>query len=215
MRNQVVTLGALTDDDNGICLSQTASGAVALTLNGVLATNGVAYFTYAQKVTVTSAGNDSARTFTITGLDPDGTQITEVLTGANVGAANTTAYFKTVSSIVTSAATAAAVIVGIIAANGAVSKSIRVNRQQPNFKFSTWCDVISGTLTYSAQYAYQDPEGDYTNSFSTDAVWIAPTALSAKTADANLLIEEVVQCMRLLISAYTSGSVRMTIAQTY
>ena len=64
MRNLVYTFASLTDDDNGICASQAKVGAGALTLNGALVSGGVASWTDAQIVTVTSAGNDSGITFT-------------------------------------------------------------------------------------------------------------------------------------------------------
>jgi flagellin len=63
-------------------------------------------------VTVTSAGNDSGITFTITGTDSSGKNISEVLTGANASTATTTATFKTVTGVSLSSGAAGAVTIG-------------------------------------------------------------------------------------------------------
>ena len=63
-------------------------------------------------VTVTSAADDSGITFTIVGTNSAGASINEVLTGANAGAATTTATFKTVTSVTLSGNAAGSVVIG-------------------------------------------------------------------------------------------------------
>jgi hypothetical protein len=72
-------------------------------------------FEAASVITLTSAGNDSARTATITGTDVLGNTQTEDLTMANADVATSTKTFKTVSSIaVDGSGTAGTLSVGVI-----------------------------------------------------------------------------------------------------
>lgn len=89
---------------NGYALSQkpVAGGVQSLTLNGALA--GVADI--ARRVTITSSGNDSARTFTITGKDRNGRVISENLVGPNTATVFTLNDFAAVTSITVDANTA-------------------------------------------------------------------------------------------------------------
>lgn len=100
-------------DPDGVAASQTPSGAGNLTINGAKASGGVATFNAARQVTITSAGNDAGRTFTITGTDVNGNTLTEAVTGANADTATSTKHFKTVTQIAVDAATAGAVTAGM------------------------------------------------------------------------------------------------------
>lgn len=100
-------------------ISASASGTAAtpLVLGGATATNGVATTDpttsfLSRCVSIASAGNDSANTFLITGTGKYGNAQSELLTGANIGTATTKKAFKTVTSIVPTSNTAAAVTVG-------------------------------------------------------------------------------------------------------
>jgi len=127
---QLVLNGALADATaNNICLSQTPSVAGNLTLNGSLsitpagATAAVAYISsafsnVARRVYITSVGNDSGITFTVTGTVFGGSgpaSVVETVTGSNASVVSTSNVFATVTKIAISAAAAAAVTVG---ANG-------------------------------------------------------------------------------------------------
>jgi len=93
-----------TADEDGICET---SSATTPSLNGVLNPNfpsGGPEFTIGKQITVTSASNLSARTFTITGTDNDGASITEDITGPNANTVYSTKLFKTVTLITCDAA---------------------------------------------------------------------------------------------------------------
>lgn len=106
----VITPSAI--DDNGICLSQTASGASNLTIAGAKASGGVATLDVPRVVVITSAANDTGVTFTIEGTS-DGTQLqAESILGGDSVASATGKAFKTVTRIGTSGSTTGAVIVG-------------------------------------------------------------------------------------------------------
>jgi hypothetical protein len=70
---------------------------------------------YGYKVIITSAGNDSGITFTITGIkvgDLSNTVVTEVVTGPNATTATSTNYYARVESITASGASAGNVKIG-------------------------------------------------------------------------------------------------------
>lgn len=95
-------------DADGYAQSQTPLGAGNLTLNGALAGEA----DVARNVTITSAGDDHTKTFTVYGTDHYGVSVIEAITGANAGVAAGKKAFKTVTRIAVSAATADAVTAG-------------------------------------------------------------------------------------------------------
>lgn len=214
MRNLTTLIGTLINDADGIAEAQTLAGADSLDLDGVLVADGIVVLTYPQFGTITSSGDDTGITFTWTGLDPDGALVSQAVTGSNASTASTTVAFSEVHSIVTSGATTGDVEAGVLTANGAVSRSLRVNGQQPNFKLGLFADVVSGTLTYSAQYAYEQPEDEYAISYSGSADWRNVDGLTSLTSDAVSNLFYKVNAVRLKVTAYTSGSVRLTATQS-
>ena len=121
-------------DSNGVCILTTAtttktdadadalmaSQSSALSEAGTIAIddadsnagNGTESAVINSAVTITSGGDDSGITFTITGKDADGQTITETLTGGSSGAATGEKIFKTVTKVETSGATAGTIDVG-------------------------------------------------------------------------------------------------------
>lgn len=98
-------------DADGYAASQDGTGwdgTAAMTLAGALA--GVA--DVARNVTITSAGDDSGITFSVTGTDHYDEAVVETITGANTGAAAGAKAFKAVTQILPSAASAANVTAG-------------------------------------------------------------------------------------------------------
>ena len=82
-------------------------------------------FEMASVVTLTSAGDDSARTATITGTDVLGNTQTEDVTMANAGVATSAKTFKTVTSItIDGSGTAGTLSVGVIE-TGLISMACR------------------------------------------------------------------------------------------
>jgi len=218
MRNLVASSGTLVNDANGVCIDQTTAGAAYLALDGALVVNGVGYVAndwFGQKISIEGTGNNALIDFTISGTDADGTAISEVLAGANNGTATSVLYYNTITSIYASGNIDGDVEIGPLATNGAVSRSLRVNGQQMDFKLGVFVNVVSGTLTYSGQYAYEQPEDEYAISYSASADWRTIDGLSALTADGTSNIFYKVQAVRLLISAYTSGSAILTATQSY
>ena len=100
VKNFGTNVPVVTDRD-GIAQAQQRTGAGNLTLNGVGVADGVylAGFDGGRHVTLYSAGNLSAITFTVTGTDKDGAAQTEDITGPNITTVIGTKFFKSLTSI--------------------------------------------------------------------------------------------------------------------
>jgi len=86
-------------DADGISVAAAVGNNAALVMGGALTSGGAATFDAGRVVTILSAGDDSAISFTATGTDVNGDAQTESITGANAGTATGTKYFKTLSGI--------------------------------------------------------------------------------------------------------------------
>ena len=151
MRAISLTYAPSVLDADGICASQTTSGAAYAVINGALASDGVATMGDQQIITIFSASNLAGLTFLATGSDRNGSVLTETITGPGAGlTVVSTKNFYTVSSIYVSAA-AAAFTVGV---NGKGScKPIVLDQYLTPFDVAA--AVISSTGgTYKLQYTY-------------------------------------------------------------
>lgn len=115
IRSKYFAADATAADADGVCQSQTpaAGGVQNLTINGALSSGGVATFVAARLITITSAGADSGRTFTVTGTDVNGFAQTEAITGPATTTVTGTKYFRTVTQVSVDANTAGAITVGM------------------------------------------------------------------------------------------------------
>lgn len=111
-----------TQTTNSICATQTTTATdQALVINGALSNFnvGVTPFTAVvspgvqRTITVTSTGNISTSTFTITGVDTSGYAVSTTLTGPNAATATTTAEFFRVTSISVGTIATTAFTVGV------------------------------------------------------------------------------------------------------
>lgn len=207
----ILTVGPLAAAAaNNIALTQTPLAAGALTINGAAATGGVATLDVPRRVIVTSAGNDSNKTFRITGTNADGNPIRETVTGGNIAAVQTVQDFKTVTEVYASAATAAAVTVGT---NGVASSPWKLtNWEHQAVSEITWDCSVSGTVTYGLEWTAstindnQNQMGSAFGNYPSTPVARTLTTLTAKTADASTSQDNPIQAWRLVITAGT-GSV--------
>ena len=96
-----VTMTADTQalDADGISTAAAVGNNAALTIGGALASGGSCTFDAGRIVTILSAGDDSAKSFTVVGTDVNSNAQTESITGANAGTATGSSYFKTITSI--------------------------------------------------------------------------------------------------------------------
>ena len=132
--------------------SITSSGAAAGNLSA--GTNGyVATLDKPRRVLITSAGNDSGITWTITGTDWNNAPISEVLTGGNTAAVASLLDYATVTGIKASVAAASTVTVGT---NG-VAGSRPIGLDQMGLSPTALQVTVSGTVNYTVQQTLDDP----------------------------------------------------------
>ena len=89
-----ITADTVALDADGISVAASVGNNAALVIGGALASGGAVALSHGRIVTILSAGNDAAKSFTVTG-DAQ----TESITGANAGTATGTKYFLTISGI--------------------------------------------------------------------------------------------------------------------
>lgn len=160
---------------NNICASQSPGGAGNLTLNGTLVSAGVAYLGEPRPVYITSAGDDSSRTFTIYGTSytANGGVFAQVetVTGANASVVQTTNLFWTVTRIAISGASAAAVTVG----RGSSAATLDSPRR---IAIDSAGDDTGITFTVTGTDANGSPQSEVITGGDTEDV---PSVLSYKT----------------------------------
>lgn len=189
-----------------ICASQTTGGAGNLTINGSLASGGVATLAAQQFIGITSAGNDSAVNFTVTGTDDQGRVISQTIAGPNANTVQTTLNFRTVTQIAVSAAVGVAVTVDTLGTGA--SQEIPLNQYVTPFNVSESIEVISGSGSWTLQYTL-DNVFDGTNG---PYVWYNHATLVTVTANANGTIISPVSAVRLLTNSGT-GTARLVTVQ--
>lgn len=208
MKRIELTFGSLTTADaDGICQSQTPAGAGNLTINGALATGGVATMDVARRVLLTTVSNESAKTFTIYGTDWFGNSISEAVTGPNATTGYTELDFKTVTRVAVSAATTGAVTVGT---NGiASSQPLPLDIWgRPEVSLQT---VVTGTVNYTVQQTLDEM---FAVATASSPNWFnhPDATLVGATAGQQGNYAYIPAGVRLLINSGT-GSIDFTIVQ--
>lgn len=156
MRQIVKTVGGLAAASaNNIALAQQPTATAGFTLNGALATGGVAPLDKPRRVLITTTENDSAKTFTITGTDSQGRIISETMAGPNSTAGQSTLDYATVTSITTNSTVTANLTVGT---NG-VASSQALPLDHYGWPQDGIQVVVTGTINYTIQYTLDDPYG--------------------------------------------------------
>jgi hypothetical protein len=189
-----------------ICGSQTTAGAGNLLINGTLATGGVATLAAQQIIGITSAGNDSAVNFTITGTDDQGRVISQTIAGPNANTVQTTLNYRTVTQIAVSAAVASAVTVDTLGIGG--SQEIPLDRYLNPFNVSLAALLLSGAANFTVQFTLDNVFGG-----SGPFNWFAVNGMSAVAVNTNGTLISAVTAVRLLTNSGT-GAVSLTAVQS-
>lgn len=211
MRTISVTVGPLaTAVADNIAESQTPD-AGALTLNGALVSGGVAVLDTPRRVLITTAGNESGKTFAITGTNWSGNSISETVAGPNATTVASVLDYATVTSITISATAADAVVVGT---NGVAGSAwVRLD-EWASPAVAIQC-VASGTVNYTVQQTLDDPNSP-TNPVAPSAVtWVAhpDTNLVGATGTVQGNYAFVPTYARVLLNSGT-GSVTVQFSQS-
>ena len=183
----------------------TASGAAAANVSA--GTNGtVATFDKPRRVILVSSGNDSARTFTLSGTDWNGASITESVAGANAGTAVSLLDYATLTSIIASGSTAGTLTVGT---NG-VAGSRPVFLDSYSLAPTALQVSVTGTVNYTVQQSLDDPN----EVGLINIVWLnsADAAVVAATVTAQSSYTYAPRITRIVLNSGT-GTVAYTVSQ--
>jgi hypothetical protein len=198
------TITPTATDADGICLSQTPLSAGALTLNGVLVSGGVAQIGAQQYLTITCAGADAGRTFTIVADGRTGQRFTFTQAGENVGATTSTLGVYRVISVSVDAATAGAITVGVVG-QGRQYPIVVDNLENPT-TISVSADVTAGggaAIDYTVQHSFNDPYSGNPDSWT----WfpIGDSAMVGATAHQNSNYAYPPRSIAVLINSVTGA----------
>lgn len=178
MQPMIATAGPLAAAAaNNICLSQTPT-AGNLTINGALATSGVATMDNPRRVLITTGADESSRTFTIYGTNWSGNTISETMTGPVTTTGQSVLDYKTVTRIAISGNAAAALTVGTSGVGG--SQWVR---------FDGWSTggaaiqlTVSGTVNYTLQQTMDDPNSAFASITPSSMTWVDSSDVSVVAA---------------------------------
>lgn len=202
-----VQVGPLTlASATNIAQSQSPAAA-AITLDGSLVASGVATLDAARRVVITSGGNDTGITFTVIGTNRGGNSQSETVTGASGAAATTTQDFKTVSSVTHTGSVATTVTVGTSAV--ASTQWCVLDYQGSNPVNVGIAVQVSGTINYTVEYTYDNPNSPYTSTWPTV---FSISALAAKTAVLDGSLTAPAYAVRLTANTNTNPAYARMIA---
>lgn len=145
------TVSSINQYDQIISITASAGTAGAITVGHY----NTATLDLARQVRVTSGGNDTGITFTISGTDWSGQPISEALTGASGSTADSALDYKTLTSISTSGAVATTVTVGT---NGvAHSPWVLFDPYAATSPISIQCTPSAAGANYTVQQTLDNP----------------------------------------------------------
>ncbi len=192
-----------TVNDHNIAAFQSPGAAGNLTLDGTSVASGVATLVSsgAALVIITSGGDDHLKTFTIYGTDESGIPQSETLAGANIGVATSTLYYRTVTRVAISAASAGTVKVGMSGVGA--TRWVNFNIYANGVNISAAYDV-TGTVNYTGQYTY-DP-------LSSISVVRTDNRILAQTTNQDVVYNDPITAIRGLLNS-GSGTLQLTAIQ--
>lgn len=213
MRPIQKTLQMAAADDNGIVTAETPADGVDLTIDGALASGGVATPTYPAKVTFTTTDNLSTVIFTVSGTDIYNQNVSEVVIGPNNTTVTTTQVFKTVTKIAVATATTfttETVDVGVASVGIGATAWWPLDIYTPNQVTNISCNLLaSASATYSVEYTNEDP---FDTSITQLAVAHPVAALTSATTDQTAFTTTLMRAVRVNVAS-GSGELRVTVVQ--
>ena len=197
---------------DSVCESQTPLAGGPLTLDGAAVTDGVATFDAPRRVLITTAGDEAARIFVITGTLWNGQVFSESITGIASGTAvATNQSFATVTEVTVDDATAGAILVGT---NGvADSPWLRLDDYAPSP--TAVSVVVDGTVNYTVSISQDDPNSFISPVPIGEMMWFDALDADLVSESTNKTggIDYTPSWIRLTINS-GDGSARMTVTQS-
>lgn len=226
--------GALTDGTtaNNIAQSQTPGGAGNLTLNGTLVSSGVAYLGTPRPVYITCAGDNSGRTFTVTGTTINAAggpiSVVETVTGANTSIIATTNSFYTVTSISISGASTGAVTVGrgglatmdkarrIIITSGGADTGITFTITGTDVNGSPISEAVTGASGAAASSVldYKTVTSVVSSGAAASTVKVGTVATGGAAASPWVRFDDYAANSQVSIQCTVTGTANYTVQQT-
>lgn len=209
MRPKFLDIDPIAVDADGIAESQTpaAGGVQSLTLNGALADLGTAgeFDIYdagysagvgGVQIGITSVDDETSRTFTVTGIDYLNRDATEEIDGLDTNTAESTTYWKKITSITVDDDTTDAITVGTV--DEVCSVPVPLNWRALNFEVGLAVDV-NGTVNYTVQHTLSDI-------FDKDVTpkWFNHDTMTAQTTDQDGNYVIPITASRLVVNSYST-----------
>jgi hypothetical protein len=206
MRPKIIVKQLTALDRDGISAAQTTAGAADLTIEGALASDGVATLDTQRIVGIYSGGNLSGVVFTVYGTNSQGIPISETITGPNNTTVSGVLMFKTVTRVAVDAAVGTNVEVGTTGVGA--TQPIPLDQHISPFAIGLFGEVETGlTVNYTVQYtpdAIQDITKINSAVLGVPGIkWTAHSSLTSKTASADSNIAYPAAAVRLLINSGT------------
>ena len=192
-------------DANSVAANQLLNASGAITIDGDLASGGVATLTVPAYLTVFSEKSASV-TFVATGTRPGGGTQTESIAITASGTVTGSLSFATVTSVTASAPTSATISVGN--AVPGYTDWIPLDIYTPN-QVTTISAKTSGTVNYSVEYTNEDP---FDRSIQQLSKAHPNASLTAASGDETQFTTTLMRAVRLKINS-GDGSVRFTVVQ--
>jgi len=213
-RIKTIDIDPANVDPNGLCAALPTGSSWTLAGDAefvaVSAGDGLAH-----QLIVTTAGNEPAGNsaiMTITGTDADDRAISEAITLPNATTIESTLYFKTIdSTITTDAATIGTVDVGWV--DEVSTKTFPLNRHS-----ATGAHVqvdVTGTIDFSVQITNKSLAA---GADQDTLAWVAPqdADFTTTTADTVGYLDIHANAMRLIVNSYTdTAEIQLYISQGY
>lgn len=205
MRPKRFTISPAAADVDGVCAAQAVAGAGNLTIDGALASGGVATMDIPRHLVIdsTNAG-DTTQTLTITGTDRYGNTLTEAIAANGTTAVDGTKNFATVTQVASDGAFTGNVTVGTT--DSLQTAWIPVNRFAESHHWA--CDrQDSPDFTYGLEYTLSDVQAD--GFLEDEATVITHSTITGETAGAVGVQTTPMIAWRATITSFVAGDLQI------
>lgn len=198
------------DDDDALAAAQTLSGGG---IQSVTLESGVsgAQFPTPHQVIITSSGDDSNITFTVTGTNQAGLPLSETIDGESAGVAATTKYFGSITSVVASDDTDGNIKVGL---DGRAGYIVPCDRSATSALLPTATaqfKTLSGSVTYNV-YGTNNNVQDINEDI--DFIQIMTDEINDETNDSIFGILNLFQAVMFATASGSNGTLQIDYVQS-